>query len=450
MIAKLFRISIMGLLLLIITALPTLNTATEKGDHRDLSDMLKQVTSAVVNITVEKGLSHSMIERLSPKDGQQNHPPKQQALVALGSGVILDALKGLIVTNAHVIKNARLIIVTLKDGRRFHGKLIGEDEGFDIAVIQIHAKALKAISLANSNAIKVGSPVVAIGSPFGLRQTVTAGIISALNRSHPRIEGYQNFIQTDAPINPGNSGGALVNTKGELIGINTAIVAPVASNTGIGFAIPSNMIAGVAAQLIRYGKVKRGVLGILGQNITPDLADALQLKKHFGILVTQVRSDTPAEKAGLKVEDVILSVDGVEIHRAAQLHNMFGILRPGTHVKIIILRKHRRKSLSAIVGDPKDLALKQSKTIFLSGMRLQKFMDMEPNGSLLTGIMVTYISDNSNAILAGLQLGDIIISANHHLLTSLKQFIRIAKNNPKQLLLKVVRDNRQLFLVLQK
>ena len=215
MIAKLFRISIMGLLLLIITALPTLNTATEKGDHRDLSDMLKQVTSAVVNITVEKGLSHSMIERLSPKDGQQNHPPKQQALVALGSGVILDALKGLIVTNAHVIKNARLIIVTLKDGRRFHGKLIGEDEGFDIAVIQIHAKALKAISLANSNAIKVGSPVVAIGSPFGLRQTVTAGIISALNRSHPRIEGYQNFIQTDAPINPGNSGGALVNTKGE-------------------------------------------------------------------------------------------------------------------------------------------------------------------------------------------------------------------------------------------
>ncbi len=408
-----------------------------------LAPMLTKVTPAVVNITVAK---------TTPK--QPFQPPalqakkKHTAQIAVGSGVIINAKTGLIVTNAHVIQNAHIILVTLKDGRRYRAKLVGKSIGFDIAIIKIHAKNLMAIPFGDSDKLKVGDFVAAIGSPFGFTQTVTSGVISALNRSRPKIEGFQSFIQTDAPINPGNSGGALVNMKGQLIGINTALFTPIDANIGIGFSIPSNMVHSVIQQLLKYGKVSRGILGVIAQNITPVLANAMGIQKKQGAIVTQVVPGSPAQKAKIQPRDIIIGLNHKTIKSAVQLRNDLGMLRPGTKIVLVVIRNHKQLQIHATVGNPKAM-LKQHAIPFLSGLRLQKFKELEGNGKQLTGALVTGVSNMSQGALAGLQPGDIITHANFKKINSVKSLENIADHSQKPLLLKVMRGKGSLFLVIE-
>lgn len=419
-------------------------TAINGKSIPSLAPMLKKVTPAVVNIVVDKKIPLA-------KQQEFMQASKQKAplhAITVGSGVIIDAKQGLIVTNAHVVSDAKFMLVTLKDGRRFRPKLVGKDDGFDIAILRIHATNLTSIPFADSNKLQVGNFVAAIGSPFGLTQTVTSGVISALNRSEPKIEGFQSFIQTDAPINPGNSGGALLNLQGQLVGINTAIITPVYGNIGIGFAIPSNMVHSVVMQLLKYGKVKRGMLGVIGQNISPDLASALHIKVGQGVLVTKVVPGSPAEKSGLQVRDIIKEVNTKQVNNAVQLRNMLGILRPGTALRIVIDRHHQPQTLLATVGNPK-MMLKQHRLSFISGLRLRNFSELESDGSQLQGALVVRVSETSESALAGLIPGDVITSANSQTVTSVKQLETIATKPSKQLLLTVARGNSRLFLVIE-
>ncbi len=409
-----------------------------------LAPMLKKVTPAIVNIMVDKKIPPAILNE-AMRSGKKKVPLHE---ITIGSGVIINAKRGLIITNAHVVNNAKIIIITLKDGRRFHAKLIGKDDGFDIAILAIHASNLTSIPFGDSNNLQVGNFVAAIGSPFGLTQTVTSGVISALNRSEPKIEGYQSFIQTDAPINPGNSGGALINLQGQLIGINTAIMTPVYGSIGIGFAIPSNMVHSVVMQLLKYGKVKRGMLGVMAQNISPDLANALHIKSDKGVLVTKVVPGSPAEKAGLKVRDIIGKINGKRVNNAVQLRNMLGILRPGTPLTIAIIRKHQPMTLSAKVGNPKTMS-KQHSIPFIGGLHLRDFSELESDGRERQGALVTSVSETSEGALAGLMPGDVITSANSEKITSVKQLEKIVTKQPKQLLLKVARGNSSFFAVIE-
>src|SRR3990167_8850107 len=356
------RLMICFLMLIPIAGFAHLPTSQEGNS---IAPMLAKVTPAIVNIYVE-GEQLTRVDQLLPERGEDGRKVPVKSF-AVGSGVIFDAAKGLIVTNAHVISNEKVIVVTLKNGERYHAKLIAKDTGYDIAILHIDATDLTQLPFANSDNVKVGDFVTAIGSPYGLAQTVTSGVVSALNRAHPQIEGYQNFIQTDAPINPGNSGGALLNMQGELIGINTAIVAPDAGNIGIGFAIPSNLTQSVIDQLLKYGKVKRGVLGVIVQNLTPELADALNLHHHKGALISEVEPNTPAESAGLKVGDVVTAVDHHPTNSAAQLRNTLGLIHPGTKASITFIRDNKTKTVTIDVANPKKI--KEKMLPYISGMR---------------------------------------------------------------------------------
>ncbi len=410
-----------------------------------LAPMLSKVTPAVVNIAVEKTVAAN---ELNPFDREANSNQRKLKGLAVGSGVIFDAKHGLIVTNAHVVQNEHIMIVTLKDGRHYRAQLVGEDNGFDIAIIRIDAKHLHAIQFADSDKLEVGNFVAAIGSPFGLTQTVTSGVISALNRSHPQLEGFQSFIQTDAPINPGNSGGALVNMQGKLIGINTAIITPVDANIGIGFSIPSNMVHSVLTQLLKYGKVKRGMLGVIAQNISPELADAMHLKTTKGTLVSTVMPGSPAALAGLTSQDIITKIDGKSVLSSAQLRNTLGLKRPGTRVDLTVLRNHLLIHINATVGDPKKFKDPHVNP-FLAGLRLEKFSDLEGDGSQLNGVQVTDMTDTSTGALSGLIPGDVITMADNKPISTLTDLVTIADKAKNELLIKVFRDNSSVFLVLQ-
>ncbi len=407
-----------------------------------LSPMLEKVTPAIVKLTIAKA-------NVSEPFQTDNKPQSNKQEVGLGSGVIVDADHGIIVTNAHVVSRSQVILVTLKNGRSYIGNLLGEDDGFDIAVVKINAKGLTSIPFGDSDQLQVGDFVAAIGSPFGLTQTVTSGVISALNRSEPKIEGYQSFIQTDTSINPGNSGGALVNMKGEFIGMNTALVSPLVGNVGIGFAIPSNMVKSVAQQLTQYGNVSRGMLGVIAQNITPSLADALNLKSDRGAVVTQIIPNSPAEKAGLKISDIIVNLDGKNIRSSEQLRNSLAMMRPGTNITLDILRQGKSMTINSVVADPKKIS-KQQELPFIGGMALQNFNELESDGTYLQGVQVTGMSDVSAAALAGIEPGDVIIKANQEPVSTINDLKNIASKTSKQLLLQISRNNTGLFLVIDK
>lgn len=305
-----------------------------------LAPMLKRTTPAVVNIattgarTIQNPLAQDPFFRRFFDIPQQT----QRRTQSLGSGVIVDASEGLILTNQHVIKHARQITVTLTDGRETKATLIGSDAKADLAVIKIDTPNLTAVEWFDSEALEVGDFVVAIGNPFGLGQTVTSGIVSAIGRSGLGIEEFEDFIQTDASINPGNSGGALVNLRGELVGINTAIIGPSGGNVGIGFAIPANMARQMMAQLVEHGEVRRGRLGIAVQNLTAELADALDVKTRRGAVISRVYPDSPAQAAGLEPGDVVLAFDGRKVHEAKTLINLIGLKPIGTRVRLTIAR----------------------------------------------------------------------------------------------------------------
>jgi Do/DeqQ family serine protease len=276
--------------------------------------------------------------------------PREREVLSAGSGVIVDAARGYILTNGHVVANPSEIQVTLKDRRTYPARLVGSDPATDVALLQIDAPGLTAVAFGDSDRLEVGDVVVAIGNPFGLGQTVTSGIVSTLGRSGLGLEGYEDFIQTDASINPGNSGGALVNSKGELVGINTAIIGPTGGNIGIGFAVPANMAKAVMAQLVEHGEVRRGRLGITIEDLTPARAGDLHLELPGGAVITHVEPGSPAARAGIAPGDVIVRAHGQPIQDAGDLRNLVGLLPVGTDLPIVLYRDGRERALAARIG----------------------------------------------------------------------------------------------------
>ena len=318
------------------------------GQVPTLAPLLKEVTPAVVNIATK---GHEAVNPLYNDPTFRRFYPipegaEQRETQAAGSGVIIDAKAGYVVTNNHVIEKADQIVVTLKNNRQLDAKLVGADPETDIAVLQVQGKNLTALEIGDSDALQVGDFVIAIGNPFGLGQTVTSGIVSALGRTGLGIENYENFIQTDASINPGNSGGALINLRGELIGINTAIVGPSGGNVGIGFAVPINMARSVIQQLVAHGEVKRGRLGVDVDDLTPDIAEALHIDAPGGAVVSKVEQGSPARRAGLLPGDVIIAIDGVPVQGRADLRNRVGLTAVGQTIQLTILRRGSQQTVS--------------------------------------------------------------------------------------------------------
>jgi Do/DeqQ family serine protease len=431
----------------VLAALPSID-----GDGRQvpsLAPLIKQVSPAVVNIstvgtqTVRNPLLNDPFFRHF-----FNVPPgaetQQRRTQSAGSGVIIDAANGTVVTNHHVVDGANEINVGLQDGRTLKAKLIGSDPEVDIAVLKVDPSKLVALKLADSDNAEVGDFVIAIGNPFGLGQTVTTGVVSALGRKGLGIEGYENFIQTDASINPGNSGGALINLKGELIGINTAILGPNGGNIGIGFAIPVKMVKNSADQIVKFGAVKRGQLGVVIQDLTPDLATAFNIEQgQRGVLIAQVQPNSAAAKAGIQAGDIVISADGKAIENAASLRNEIGAMRIGDTVKLTVLREGKSKTVDVKIGEPvADVANAQAIHPFLAGAELQARDDGR-------GVQVMAIQPGSAAQSAGLQVGDVIVSANRAEIHSLEQLKKAAKVSSERLLLRVIRNGMALYLVLQ-
>ncbi len=449
---KHIKIIVMSLLLLPLLALAEVPANLENTHQQSsIATMLKTVMPGVVNIYAEgdtKG-SDNPFAAGEHDQGAQSSSNSPRHFVSIGSGVIVDAKKGYILTNAHVVYEADNMTVTLNDGRRFKAQIIGADTGFDIALLQIHAKNLTAIPLGNSSNLEVGDFVTAIGSPFNLKQTVTSGIVSALHRSI-HIEGNEDFIQTDAAINIGSSGGALVNLQGKLVGINTAILAPDGGNIGIGFAIPINLAHHVMEDILKYGKLHRGLLGVLIQNLTPDLAQSFASPINQGALISQVNPDSAAAKAGLKDGDIITSVNGTRVDNSSEVRNKVSLLRPETSVELGIVREGEKMNIRAQVMSQKQfkenrLAREDSP---LAGVSLGNFNQQTLNYGHVKGAQVIYVDQNSDAWASMLRPGDVIVAANHHKVTDINSLEQIVQENPNRLLLHVMRDNGAFYLVI--
>ena len=418
-----------------------------------LAPMLEQVTPSVVNIATS-----SMVVQHSPlfNDPFFRHffdvpqQRRERKKTGLGSGVIIDAQQGYIVTNNHVIEKADDIVVTLSDGRKLAATIIGRDPDADVAVIQVAAERLSAIKVADSNTLKVGDFVVAIGNPFGLGQTVTSGIVSALGRSGLGIEKYEDFIQTDASINPGNSGGALVNLRGELVGINTAIVGPNGGSVGIGFAIPFNMAQQIIEQLIEYGEVKRGRLGFTAQDLTPELAQAFGLEQSKGVVVARVEPKSAADKAGMVAGDVIVRVNGEEISRSSDVRNKIGLIRVGDAIQLEVIRNGKLKRLTARIAAQKvtSKAAEQFSSK-LAGAEISLTEIEKTNGSAKSVLVISKLKPGSAAAYAGLRPGDIILSVNQQPVSDFASLEQAIKLETRGLLFNIQRGRRALFLIIQ-
>jgi len=412
-----------------------------------LAPMLEEVTPAVVNISV-KG-KREVRQRLpdalrfffgpnAPREQVRERP-----FQGLGSGVIIDAEKGYVVTNNHVIDDATEILVTLKDGREFDAEVIGTDERSDIALIKIkNGENLTDIELGKSSDLRVGDFVVAIGNPFGLGQTVTSGIVSALGRSGLGIEELENFIQTDAAINSGNSGGALVTLDGKLIGINTAILGPNGGNIGIGFAIPSDMMNNLVMQLIEFGEVRRGVLGIRGHDLTHDIAKALDIDASTGAFVAEAIPGGSAAEAGIKSGDVILSVNGSRIASFSELRALVSSMGQGKTISLGIVRDGEELEVDVVLGAQDVEVTASSIHPALEGATLAVSSDP-------AGIEITAIEEGSPAARIGLEEGDIIRGVNRQIVTSVGDLRSVIEDTAGVVALNVQRGNSSLYLVLR-
>lgn len=420
--------------------------------NHSLAPMLEHVLPTVVNIIAQIRVTDFSTLRELQKQKRVDSTGNG-TYISVGSGVIIDGQQGYIITNAHVINDAQVVTVNLSDGRHFTAKIIGLDRPSDVAILQVKAKNLPTVKLGNSSQLKVGDVVAAIGSPFGLNQTVTSGIVSALGRAALRIESYEDFIQTDAPINPGNSGGALVNENGELIGINTAILAPDRGSIGIGFAIPINMARSVSKQLIEYGNVKRGALGIATQDLTPELATAFHLSETKGAVVAQVLNDSPAKTAGIEVGDIITKVNENKIKNASDVVNIVGFLRVDSKITLDIIRHHKSMTLAANLSDPKKRQeLQLQNNPFFNGVSMQDFNSLNQVHGQVTGVLITGIREDANnyAWQAGLRPGDVITFANDQKISNTKELMTIAGRVSDNLLINVLRGNGAIFLVISK
>lgn len=419
-----------------------------------LAPMLGQVTPAVVNIATEGRVQMRQNPLLEDPFFRFffDFPdqPLERKTQSLGSGVIVDAERGLVITNNHVIANADQIAVNLRDGRKLEAKLVGADPETDIAVIKISpTERLISLPMADSNQLKVGDFVVAIGNPFGLGQTVTSGIVSALGRSGLGIEGYEDFIQTDASINPGNSGGALVNLNGRLVGINTAIFSQTGGNIGIGFAIPINMARQVMEQLVKHGEVKRGFLGAQLQDLDPDLAEAFGLSQHQGAVLVNVIAGSSAEKAGLKPGDVITAINGRPVYTASAVRNEIGLLRVGEQVKLEVLRNGKPMQITASVSEQTETAVHATdiRNRRLAGVTAGDIPKGAPQYGHIEGVMVFKVERGSHAWRSGLRDGDIIISVNRVPVTDVKGFLKLVNKLRSGILLQVQRGDVALFIM---
>lgn len=436
-----------------------------------LAPMLEKVMPSVVSINVEGsttvnspkmpqqfqqffGDNSPFCQDGSPFQGspmcQQGAPGGQggstkEAFKALGSGVIIDAAKGYVVTNNHVVDNASKIMVQLSDGRRFEAKVIGKDPRSDIALIQLkEAKNLTAIKMADSEQLRVGDYTVAIGNPYGLGETVTSGIVSALGRSGLNIENYENFIQTDAAINRGNSGGALVNLNGELIGINTAILAPDGGNIGIGFAIPSNMVKNLTAQMVEYGQVKRGELGIMGTELNSDLAQAMKVDAQRGAFVSQVVPKSSADKAGIKAGDVIVTMNGKAISSFASFRAEIGTLPIGSKMSLGIIRNGKPLTIEVTLEQGSQAQV-ESGNIYtgIEGAELSNSTAKEK------GVKVDSVKAGSAAARIGLKKGDLILGVNQQPVENLGELRKILDSKPSVLALSILRGDTSLYLLMR-
>ncbi|MFT6926080.1 MAG: serine protease DegQ [Psychromonas sp.] len=432
------------------------NVTAEGKPFPSLAPMLKKVNSAVVNISTYSTKQAQVNPLLNdpffkhffdtpePDDLQQKIPQKRQQ--SAGSGVIINAKDGIIMTNFHVIKDADEVQVSLIDGRSYKAKIIGSDPELDIAILAIKASKLTQVTISETLLLEVGDFVVAIGNPFGLGQTVTTGIVSALGRSGLGIEGYENFIQTDASINPGNSGGALVNLNGELVGINTAIIAPAGGNIGIGFAIPVNMAKASMQQIIKYGEVRRGQIGVAIQDITRDLKEALELKNgQLGVLVAGVSKGSPAEKAGLIAGDLITGVDDQLTTSSGQLRSQIGLKSIGDTVKITLLRDAVKKTVDVKIGKPPTLSAADSSAELHSLLTGSSFS----NNNKGKGVKVIEVQKNSPAAYGGLAAGDVIIAANKRSVNNLSSFKKALAVSKSSILLQVNRSGVSLFIAIR-
>ncbi|MDY6920666.1 MAG: DegQ family serine endoprotease [Pseudomonadota bacterium] len=422
----------------------------QDGDGRQLpslAPMLEKVNPAVVNIATfanQQAMNPLMNDPFFRHFfGPGQRSPQMRRSQSAGSGVIVDADEGTVITNFHVIDGADEIKVSLNDGRTFDAKLVGSDPDVDIAILDIDGDNLSEVKIADSDSTRVGDFVVAIGNPFGLGQTVTTGVVSAIGRTGLGIEGYENFIQTDASINPGNSGGALVNLNGELLGINTAIIAPAGGNVGIGFAIPTNMARHSLEQILEHGEVKRGQLGVIIQDLTPELAQAFDLDGTQGVVISEVQEDSAADKAGLQQGDVIIEFDGKPMRSAAQLRNAVGVHKVGDKVRIKVVRDGDEKIIKARIGE--------SQGNVLASGGLHKFLDGAHlvDNKQPSGVLVQTIDPGSAAQMSGLRAGDIITSVNKQRIESLKELKGAVSKSRDQLLLRVIRGNAALYLVLK-
>ncbi|PMO92842.1 serine endoprotease DegQ [Vibrio breoganii] len=424
----------------------------EGNELPSLAPMLERVSPAVVSIAVEG--TQVSTQRIPesfrfffgdefPADQVQERPFR-----GLGSGVIIDADKGHIVTNYHVINGADTIKVQLTDGREYDAELVGGDKMSDVALLKLEkkAKGLTEIKFADSDKLRVGDFTVAIGNPFGLGQTVTSGIVSALGRSGLNLENLENFIQTDAAINSGNSGGALVNLNGELIGINTAILGPNGGNVGIGFAIPSNMMRNLTDQIIEFGEVKRGMLGVQGGEITSELAEALGYESSRGAFVNQVMPDSAADEAGLQAGDIIVSIDGKRIDTFSELRAKVATLGAGKEIKLGVIRDGDKKEFDVTLGESQ---LQQTKAEQLhpglTGAALSNTKDSDG----YKGVKVTSVAEGSPAASYQIEQGDIIVGVNRQVVTNLGEFRDVLEKQDGVLALNIQRGDRKVVIVVR-
>ncbi|HKK15642.1 MAG TPA: DegQ family serine endoprotease [Gammaproteobacteria bacterium] len=419
-----------------------------------LAPMLEDVTPAVVNIATEGRIQLQQNPLFSDPFFRRffDFPdrPVERKIQSLGSGVIVDADRGIVLTNNHVVANADQITVTLRDGRHLEAELVGTDPETDVAVIKIPSENLIHLKTADSDNLRVGDFVIAIGNPFGLGQTVTSGIVSALSRSGLGIEGYEDFIQTDASINPGNSGGALVNLNGELVGINTAIFSRSGGNIGIGFAIPINLALNVMEQLLETGEVKRGFLGVYAQDLDPELAEAFGLSRQTGAIINKILPGSPAEEAGLKTGDIVTRIDGKGVRNAADVKNRIGLLNVGDVITFDILRDGKPMIVKAEIAESQQgIVSPSSVNNRLQGMTVSDIKPDHPLYGKLRGVIIIDLERGSRSWRSGLRPGDVITSVNNRDITSLKEFLAVVDKQEGRLVLRIVRGNGAAFVVIK-
>jgi Do/DeqQ family serine protease len=424
-----------------------------------LAPLIETVSPAVVNIAVTANVGggpptqqDELLRRFFDFEGPQGQG-RPRPVEGAGSGVIVDAANGYILTNHHVVANADKITVTLLENRSLAARVVGSDEGSDLAVLQVQGANLHAIPFGDSSTLRVGDYVVAIGNPFGFSNTVTSGIVSALGRSGLNNQAFEDFIQTDASINPGNSGGALVNLNGELVGINSAIISRTGGNVGIGFSIPVNMIRPVMQQLIDTGTVRRGLLGVNITDINPDVAATYGLPGNSGALVQQVSENSAAERAGIQINDVIVSINGSPLRDSGSLKNAIGLLPPGERVAVGVIRDGREQTLTAVLGEATPPAAVSATPAEEPDTELDAVFEgadlvdnSSPNG--VAGVLVARVDPGSAAADRGLRPGDVITKVNRVRIRTLAEATALMQD-ARAIILEVQRGSRSQLILMR-